>query len=302
MKRVCRLFLFLSVLWACASCSEAIDIDTGLHKDGVFVVDGVIMDLECRQTVRLSLTEDFCSPSSDIPWVSGAQVSVSCGDMTYGYEEDPGTPGTYLSVEEFKGETGRTYELDVMAVVDGRELHFRAVDSVPAPGVRLDSIDYIYSKDIPDTWVLAVWGKDYFKMNCRYLLQSGVNGHFRPLDKSVELPDDHFDGMSFSRFGLAALNHTEEMWKAYGDCFKPLERGDVISFRVSTLSEGYGEFLMKYSHFIFGTVPLLTDQPGNLMTNVSGNGPVVGYFGACAVSEASCVVDDPFRTEYRLAK
>ena len=55
---------------------------------------------------------------------------------------------------------------------------------------------------------------------------------------------------------------------------------------------------MKYSHFIFGTVPLLTDQPGNLMTNVTGTAPAVGYFGACAVLEASCTVDDPYRTEF----
>ena len=97
---------------------------------------------------------------------------------------------------------------------------------------------------------------------------------------------------------MFALNHTSETREVYGDSFKPLERGDVVTLRVLTLSPGYGEFLMKYNHLVFGTIPILTEQPANLPTNLSGSAPVVGYFGACAVCEASCVVDDPFRTEY----
>lgn len=297
MRKIIYISLLL-ILMASVSCSEALDIDTGLPPGPSFVVDGMITDQECHQVVRLSLTEEFCSPSTGVPWVSGAEVSVSCGDRTFVYEEDPDSPGTYLSVEAFKGETGKTYRLDVMARVDGIERRFSAQDCIPASGAQLDAIDYIYSKDIDHLWTLAIWGRDYFGTQSRYLIQVGINGHFKPFEKCLEIPDDHFDGMSFSRFTLSALHHTEEMWKAYGESFKPLERGDVITMRVATLSEGYGEFLMKYSHFIFGTVPLLTDQPTNLMTNVSGTGPVVGYFGACSITEASCTVDDPYRTEF----
>lgn len=290
--------LLLAILLP-AACSETLVIETGVHPESCFVVDGVLTDQLCRQTVRLSLTEDFHRPSGQAPSVSGARVSVSCGDKTYEYEEDAVDPGTYRSVEVFKGETGRTYRLDIEAMVDGRPAHYQARDSVPEPGGCLDAIDYIYSKDMDKMWMLAIWGRDYLHLRSRYLFQVGINGHFKPLEKSVELPDDHFDGMSFSRFTMSALHHTEELWKAYGECFKPLEEGDVITLRVSSLSEGYGEFLAKYSHFIFGTVPLLTDQPTDLPTNVTGTGPVVGYFGACAVFEASCVVDDPYRTEFR---
>ena len=297
MRKIIYISLLL-ILMASVSCSEALDIDTGLPPGPNFVVDGMITDQECHQVVRLSLTEEFCSPSTGVPWVSGAEVSVSCGDRTFVYEEDPDSPGTYLSVKAFKGETGKTYRLDVMARVDGIERRFSAQDCIPASGAQLDAIDYIYSKDVDHLWTLAIWGRDYFGTQSRYLIQVGINGHFKPFEKCLEIPDDHFDGMSFSRFTLSALHHTEEMWKAYGESFKPLERGDVITMRVATLSEGYGEFLMKYSHFIFGTVPLLTDQPTNLMTNVSGTGPVVGYFGACSITEASCTVDDPYRTEF----
>lgn len=296
MKRI-FCFLLLAVLLP-ASCSEALVIDTGFHPGRSFVVDGVLTDRLCHQTVRLSMTEDFHSPSRTVPWVSGARVSVTCGEQKYEYEEDADEPGTYRSVIEFRGETGRSYRLDVEATVDGKPAHFLAVDSVPETGCSLDAIDYIYSGDIDNLWVLAIWGKDYLHLRSRYLIQVGINGHFKPLEKSVEIPDDHFDGMSFSRFTMFALHHTEELWKAYGECFKPLERGDVITMRVSTLSEGYGEFLTKYSHLIFGTVPLLTDQPTNLPTNVTGTGPVVGYFGACTVVEASCTVDDPYRTDF----
>lgn len=294
-----RFFIYvLSAALLCASCTEALVFDPGSRPERVFVVDGMVTDQLCHQTVRLSMTEDFFSESAQRPWVSGARVTVTCGERIYEYEEDLAAPGTYRSVDEFRGETGLTYKLDVEAEVDGKLSHFEARDSVPEAGCQLDSIDYIYSKDIDSLWTLAIWGRDFYKMRSRYLIQVAINGHFKPLEKSVEIPDDHFDGMTFTKFTLSALHHTEELWKAYGESFKPLERGDVITMRVSSLSEGYGGFLAKYTHFIFGTVPLLTDQPANLPTNVTGSGPVVGYFGACAIVEAHCTVDDPYRTEF----
>ncbi len=296
MKRFCH--YLLSVLLALTSCSEAIDIDTGVQPVRCFVVDGMITDQMCHQVVRLSLSQGFYDPDTEVPWVSGAEVSVMCGEQTFEFEEDAAEPGTYRSVSAFKGETGRTYSLDVKATVGDRPSHFRAQDSVPAPGGQLDTLDYIYSKDMDNLWTLAIWGRDYLDMRSRYLIRVGINGHFKPFEKSVELPDDHFNGMSFSGFTLAALHHTEEFWKIYGESFKPLEKGDVITMRAYCLSEGYGEFLMKYSHFIFGTIPLLTDQPTDLITNITGTEPAVGYFGACAVIEVSCTVDDPYRTEF----
>jgi hypothetical protein len=294
-----RFFAYmLSAVLLCASCTEALVFDPGTLPVRSFVVDGMVTDQLCHQTVRLSMTEGFFSESAQRPWVSGARVTVTCGERIYEYAEDPAAPGTYRSVDEFRGETGLTYKLDVEAEVDGKLSHYQARDSVPQIGCQLDSIDYIYSKDMDNLWTLAIWGKDFYKMRSRYLIQVAINGHFKPLEKSVEIPDDHFDGMTFTRFTLSALHHTQELWKAYGESFKPLERGDVITMRVSSLSEGYGGFLAKYTHFIFGTVPLLTDQPANLPTNVTGPGPVVGYFGACAIVEAACTVDDPYRTEF----
>lgn len=293
-----RFFAYMLSVLLCTSCTEALVFDPGTRPVRSFVVDGMVTDQLCHQTVRLSMTEDFFSESAQRPWVSGARVTVTCGERIYEYAEDPAAPGTYRSVDEFRGETGLTYKLDVEAEVDGKLSHYQARDSVPQVGCQLDSIDYIYSKDMDNLWTLAIWGKDFYKMRSRYLIQVAINGHFKPLEKSVEIPDDHFDGMTFTRFTLSALHHTQELWKSYGESFKPLERGDVITMRVSSLSEGYGGFLAKYTHFIFGTVPLLTDQPANLPTNVTGPGPVVGYFGACAVVEAACTVDDPYRTEF----
>ena len=292
------LICILSVVSAIAGCSDPLPVDPGPEPETCFVVDGTVTDRECRQVVRLSLTEGFFSPSTEVPWVSGAQVSVSCGDLVYVYAEDPDEPGTYRSINAFRGVTGRTYRLDVDAVVGGVAAHYRAEDTVPAPGVRLDAIDYMYSKEF-GLWTLALWGQDYPGQRNRYLCQIGINGHFKPLDSSLELPDDHFDGMAFSGFTLFPLQHTEETRQLYGDSFKPLEKGDVVTLRAHTLSDGYGEFLMKYSHLVFGTIPILTEQPANLQTNVTGTGPVIGYFGACAISEASCVIEDPYREGYR---
>ena len=292
------LYLLIGIL-AAASCSEAIRIDPGEPSVRCLAVDGQVTDQECRQVVRLSLTTDFFSPSTVIPRVSGATVSVSCGEQVYAFEEDPAEPGTYRSVTAFKGETGRTYRLDIDATVDGVASHYSAEDVIPTPGMQLDAVDYLYSTLLDNLWTLAIWGRDLPGISSRYLFQVGINGYFKPLDECFELPDDHYDGMPFSGFTMFPLRHTREKWEIYGDSFKPLERGDVITLRISALSEGYGEFLMKYNHLVFGTIPILTEQPANLQSNVTGTAPVVGYFGACAVIEASCTVDDPYRKEYR---
>lgn len=292
------LHLFLCAL-ALASCSEAIEIDPGPGPGPFLAVDGMITDRECRQEVKLSLTAGFFSPSEDIPRVSGAAVSVSCGEQVFAFEEDPDAPGTYRSAVPFRGIAGRTYRLDVDATVGGESAHYSAEDSVPEPGIELDAIDYLYSTRLGHLWTLALWGREHPGPRTRYLVQVGINGHFKPLDENFEIPDDHFDGGTFEGFTMFALNHTPETWQTQGDCGKPLEQGDVITMRILTLSDGYGEFLMKYSHLTFGTIPILTEQPANLPTNITGTAPAVGYFGACALSEASVVVDDPFRTEYR---
>lgn len=292
------LYLLLCA-FAVASCSDAIEIDTGLHTEPCLAVDGMITDRECRQVVRLSLTADFFLPSGEIPWLSGAEVTVSCGDRVYAFEEDPAEPGTYRSAEPFRGEAGLTYRLDVDATVGGAAAHYSAQDRMPAPGFRLDAVDYMYSTVLDHLWTLAVWGRDLPGERTRYLVQVGINGHFKSLEEGFEIPDDHFDGGTFEGFTMFALNHTDETRETYGECGKPLERGDVITLQIYTLSDDYGEFLMKYSHLTFGTVPILTEQPANLPTNITGTAPAVGYFGACALSEASVVVDNPYRTKYR---
>lgn len=294
------LICIFSAALALAGCSDPLTVDPGPAPETWFVVDGVVTDQECRQEVRLSLTTDFFGPSGQIPRVSGARVSVSCGEQVFAYEEDPGEPGTYRSAVPFRGEPGRSYRLEIDATVGGTAAHYSAEDTVPAPGFELDAIDYLYSTRLGQMWTVALWGRDLPGAS-RYLFRIGINGSFKPLDASFELPDDHYEGMSMSGFTMSALQHSQQTWETYGDSFKPLETGDVVTLRIYSLSEDYGEFLMKYNHLVFGTIPILTEQPANLPSNVTGTAPAVGYFGACAVCEASVVVDDPYRTAYRRA-
>ena len=293
-----KLLHLLLCAFALASCSEAIEIAPVPAPAPCLAVDGMITDRECRQEIRLSLTTGFFSPSEDISTVSGAAVSVSCGEQVFAFEEDPDAPGTYRSLVPFRGETGRTYRLDVDATVGGTAAHYSAEDTVPAPGLELYAVDYLYSTRLDLLWTLAIWGREHPGPQTRYLVQVGINGHFKPLDEGFEIPDDHIDGGTFEGFTMFALNHTPETRRTHGDCGKPLERGDVITMRVYTLSEAYGEFLMKYSHLTFGTIPILTEQPANLPSNITGTAPAVGFFGAGALCEVSVVVDDPYRTEY----
>lgn len=304
-------------------CSDPFEIRSQKDLEPCLAVDGLVIDSLCRQYVRLTMTESFSRSETTLNAVSNAAVTVSDGCLSLHYVESPDEPGLYLSPDEFRGKVGRTYTLSIDAEVDGRLAHFEASDVLPEHGAQVDSIDYAYSPDLKDTWTLAIWGREYIGEGSRYLIQTAVNGHFRPLDQSVEFPDVIFDGMRFEGITIAALQNTPENHAAFGECFKPLETGDVVTLRVSTLSPGYGEFLANYSHYVFGTIPVLMDQPSILGTNLryipdndysgtsadlypgdaagtSNTSPgiprVVGYFGCASISQASVTVDDPLRT------
>ena len=295
-------FPFILAAMMAMSCSEPFDFQTKGQEKVYLCVEAALTDAPSVQTVRLSESIDYDS-TEDVPYVSGAAVTVSDGVTTWDFLEREGAPGRYDSPKGFCCEKGKTYTLDVECELsNGRHGHYNASSMMPDNGFDIDRIDYkILGEPKDSTWVLGVWGKDHPETNY-FLITTAVNGIISPttslLERSMLMPDTYFNNSYVSGFPIAYLYQNSYQYKKYGECAKPLKQGDFVSMVVYTLSKEYYDFITALSTASSGiNIPVISSQPANIPTNITG-GDAVGYFAACPLMIVTCRVDDPYRKEF----
>ena len=270
-----------------AACTEKVELQSVSDYHDYLVVDAVLTDRpEAEQNVILSRTVSYFQ-DADPPMVQGARIRVN--EVVFSEKE----PGIYTAPEGYFCEPGKDYELHI-ELPDGST--YEAAASMPEKGFRLDAIDYAYAGNTPagldSLWTLALWGQDD-QISSYYHITLGVNGDFYPFEFTETLDDKYFNGNTVAGFPVTTLVQSEILRKRYGDCFKFLEEGDVITLRARTLDKGYFDFLIAQT--LGGpTIPIFSPQPANTPTNIRGE-HVLGYFAVCPVSRASVTVEDPFR-------
>ena len=302
------------MLGAIFSCSEPIKVHTQEMDKTYLVVEGLITDQpELEQFVKLSVSVPYLAPETGIPYVSDAEVVVSDGTTEYLFEEQEVTPdperpdetektGVYLAPEGFRAQSGRKYSLAVKATVEGESHQYSAKAEMPAIGCSLEKIDYSYNgntqQKMDSLWTVLMWARDYAASEGRYLIRLAVNGHRIPLGSCLMMEDKYFNGKQIEAFPVGLLSQTAANQKKYGESAKFLEEGDVLTADVYILAPEYYSFMAKIQGDGGGTnnMPLMSSQPANPPTNLSGDGDVMGFFAACAVVSASCTVTDPYQT------
>ena len=290
------------LLGAMCSCSEPIKVHTREMDRTYLVVEGLITDQrELEQFVKLSVSVPYLAPETGIPFVSGAEVVVSDGTADYLFEEQENT-GVYRAPEGFMARSGRKYSLEVKATVEGEIHRYGAEAKMPEIGCSLEKIDYSYNGNTPQKmdslWTVLMWARDYAANDGHYLIRLSVNGHRVPLGSCLMMEDKYFNGKQIEAFPVGLLSQTAANQKKYGESAKFLEEGDILTADVYLMTPEYYRFMSKIQGNGGGTsnMPLMSSQPANPPTNLSGDGDVMGYFGACAVVSASCTVTDPFQT------
>lgn len=291
----------LAAVLLAAACSEPFDLKTRRAEKTYLVVEAVLTNIPSTQTIILSESVDFQS-TGDTPYVSGAEVSVSDGEKTYTFTEREDQPGYYDSPKFFCTRGGLSYTLRIgRTLPDGTRKEYSAVEKAEEPGFDIDRVDYKYMGATADsTWALGVWGTDRPQTGY-FLISTAVNGVFAPtwalLERAIFMPDTYFNGQSVSGFPIAFLYQTADQMKLYGDCAKPLEKGDMVSLVAYTMTRKHYDFVMALMSASGSGGGMLGGQPANLPTNISG-GDAMGYFAVCPVIMGSCVVGDPFKTEF----
>jgi hypothetical protein len=107
----------------------------------LLVVQGLITDQNETYMVKLSKSDAFGERTVFNP-VSGSSVQIS-DDQGHSYSLDEISPGIYVTDSTvFKGETGRTYTLDIFKTSGKGFIHYRSYPAEMKPVPPIDSIYY----------------------------------------------------------------------------------------------------------------------------------------------------------------
>ncbi len=284
-------YLIPLLLLFLAACTEKVDLRSRSDYHEYLAVEATLTDRpEDAQRVILSRTISYFHQEAQ-PMVRGASVRVN--DVIFNEKE----PGIYEAPEGYACQEGVDYRLRIR-LPEGEE--YEAETTMPENGFRLDAVDYAYAggktMDSDSLWTLAVWGYEK-EIESYFLLTHAVNGLYPPFSMAIVSDDKFFNNAEVAGFPITGLLQSEVFRKQYGDCYKYIEAGDVLTQEIWTLDKGYYDYLVALT--MGGTsIPLFTPQPANVPTNIRGK-QVLGYFAVCPVSRASVTVDDPFRPYFK---
>ena len=80
MNKISRIFIWLAAALLAVSCVDDFTPDVKDAPEPRLVIDGLLTTEPAAHRVRLSMSAPFGTPSSQIPVVSGASVSIWDGE------------------------------------------------------------------------------------------------------------------------------------------------------------------------------------------------------------------------------
>ena len=281
----------IPLLLILCACTERVDLQSRSDYHDYLAVEATLTDqAEDPQQIILSRTISYFHTEAQ-PMVSGALVKVN--DVIFKEKE----AGIYEAPAGWRGEEGKEYKLRIR-LAEGNE--YEAEATMPEPGFRMDAVDYAFAGDktlgLDSLWTVGVWGYEK-EIDSYYLGTHAVNGVYQPMELAKVTDDKFFNNNEVAGFPIEPLMQSEILRKQYGDSYKYLETGDVITLELWTLEKGYYEYLLALTMNSV-SIPLFTPQPANVPTNIRGE-HVLGYFAVCPIARASVVVDDPFRPYFK---
>jgi len=201
----------------------------------------------------------------------GSQPTVTDADLLLGYLN----PANFLGGD-------MPLDIELAQAVDGK-LNYTASTSTPSIG---DTV-YIGLEYEPD------WGeKGYYIVQCYYWDPPGANWYMFDIYKNDTLLTDtitekqvvddlFYDGGFTNGIGVGYLDQSRKD--------QVLRPGDVITFRASSITEGYANFVWEVQEEVSFSTPLFSGPPANVVGNLSDG--AIGYFTSYPVLFASTVFE-----------
>ena len=282
------------------SCVEDFDMKVAKDSSTRLVVDCLLTTeltaATTNNTVRLSTSVPY--GSNRRPEVENAVVMLSDGERTMRLNPLDGS-GEYMAPDDFQGEEGKTYSLEIDAELDGKPIHCTSSATMPPKGIRADAMDYYKMSD--SLWVFALWGQDEPGIISHYGGELVVHGKRQPYDKWVFIDgSDMFDG-NYLWGGEYLFYSTSSLMVPEGEePNPPLVEGDEVTLYFYTMEDFFYKWFMAMSTESMAHFPMFSPQPANLPTNIEGD--ATGVFGLANVTTLSITIGDPERTRMDMLK
>lgn len=267
--------LYITLFLLIAGCVKQTDWPIFPETSELIVVDAILTDEQHPQTITLSLPVTTLNATPNP--VTGATVFITTSDSLWFLTEDSLHPGRYLTSSTFIALLNTGYTLQIIwqekpysaqaSMVPGKlftELTFEQNE-----GDDLYHIDWVasaFSMDNPAMWeVLIDW--------------SALPGYdtLDPEDCRARLLFYTLPTLDVSQIFAPLMEQTS---------FPP---GSIITERRYSLTAGHAEFFRQLLLETNWQGSMFPTANANVTTNLSPG--AIGYFGLCAVTELSLVVE-----------
>jgi len=289
-----RNFWILLSLVAAVSCVETFTPDIKESDVRRVVVDAVLTTDTTAHCVRLSASAPYGTPTERIPVISGASVRISDGTREISLLEKE--KGCYYTPDDYAAEVGKTYTLTIDGTDEGEPFHYEASDTMPPGGVRGDAFDYYKMTD--SLWVFAIWGQDLPGIISHYAADLRVNGKAHEFGKWVSIDGyQMFDGNYLAGGEYLFYSAMDPLGTSEEET-PPLKEGDEVDLYFYSMSDFFYSFMTAMLSESIAHLPLLSPQPANLPTNITGG--ATGVFALAHCTRMHLVIGNPDRTRWEM--
>ena len=281
MKYIKSIYLIFLLSILVVSCTEPIDIE--LDSSYIrLVVDGAITTDTMAHTIKLKTTSSYYY-DQPAPVVTGAQVSISDGTLTFNLKED--SAGVYRTDPTVFGVGGQTYTMNIrLANPIGGYTDYSAVSTL-YPINPLDSVNLLFHPDWADfgIWEVKCYVQEPPTIDFyRFLI---IRNHVLLTDTLNEwfITDDKFFNGSYTNGATVA-------YLQQGSANEGLTPGDTVTVEVNSIGKEYFNFLFEAQAELRGSNPLFSGPPANVKGNIS-NG-AVGFFTAYSATRSFTITPE----------
>ena len=266
---------YIILLIILAGCVKKTDFTIPNQTSQLIVVDARLTDEQKSQTVRIT------RPMSDLNGTpqpaTGASVFISNADSLWILKEDSIHPGYYRTDSLFVALLNGSYTLEIHS----EGLSYFAKD-VMVPGKVFNEL--IYKKNESDDWYHIDWVASAFTADNPAMWEVSIDWSSVP---GFETQDPESCRARLLFFTLSTIDVSQIFAPAMEQTTFPA--GSIIEEKRYSLSQGHAGFLRDLLLETNWQGSMFPSANANVSTNLSEG--AIGYFGVCAVTELSLVVE-----------
>jgi len=272
MKRIIPYLFFMLLM---TGCVKQADWPMPGEAPDLIAVEAILTDENKIQTISISHAVNGLNVIP--PPVTGASVLVSDEDSVWQLISDTLHPGAYVSRTPFSARLDHSYRLEIL--VQGK--FYSALASM-APGRLFNELRY--KKNEQDNWYHIDWVASAFSADFPAMWEVLIDWSAVPGFEGMD-PDQCRVRLLF--YTLSTLDVSEIFAPAVEQISFPA--GSIITERRYSLTTVHATFLRELLLETNWQGSLFPSTNANVSTNLSEG--AAGYFGVCAVTELSLVVE-----------